>query len=160
MLFVDSLCKGQSLFKQLHVRKDKFPMNRNIIIASQIAQVSVLWMTELFDFNIQMRYCILKMVLCFCRVCGVIHNELWLLFMQFPTHVTSSCQWQLCGHQLMFIRSLEPLRTVARLLLIGRLLIGRSLTIAHRTIVHKFAVHFAHTDNCLCGFLLIVSAFC
>lgn len=35
-----SLCKGQTLFTQLHVRKEKFPMNRIVIIASQIAQVS------------------------------------------------------------------------------------------------------------------------
>lgn len=38
LAIITSLCKGQTLFTQLHVRKEKFPMNRIVIIASQIAQ--------------------------------------------------------------------------------------------------------------------------
>ena len=36
-----SLCRGKSLFNLVHVRKEKFPMNKTIIIAQQVAQVNI-----------------------------------------------------------------------------------------------------------------------
>ena len=36
-----SLCRGKSLFNLVHVRKEKFPMNKTIIIAQQVAQVNM-----------------------------------------------------------------------------------------------------------------------
>jgi kinase suppressor of Ras 2 len=39
LALVTSMCKGLTLYKHLHLRKDKFSMNRTIIIAQQISQV-------------------------------------------------------------------------------------------------------------------------
>ena len=38
LAIVTSLCKGNTLYTHLHLRKDKFYMNKVIIIAQQIAQ--------------------------------------------------------------------------------------------------------------------------
>ncbi|XP_064650252.1 kinase suppressor of Ras 2-like isoform X4 [Lineus longissimus] len=38
LAIVTSLCKGASLFTHIHLRREKFPMNRTVIVASQIAQ--------------------------------------------------------------------------------------------------------------------------
>ena len=38
-LFCFSLCKGLTLYTHIHMRKEKFALNRSVIIASQIAQV-------------------------------------------------------------------------------------------------------------------------
>ena len=38
--FFFSLCKGQTLYTHIHSRKEKLQLNRTVIIASQIAQVS------------------------------------------------------------------------------------------------------------------------
>lgn len=38
LAIVTSLCRGKSLFNLVHVRKEKFPMNKTIIIAQQVAQ--------------------------------------------------------------------------------------------------------------------------
>ena len=38
LAIVTSLCKGYTLYTTLHLRKDKFPMNKSTLIAQQIAQ--------------------------------------------------------------------------------------------------------------------------
>ncbi|XP_059087711.1 kinase suppressor of Ras 2-like isoform X2 [Tigriopus californicus] len=38
LAIVTSLCKGNTLYTHLHLRKDKFPLNKVIIVAQQIAQ--------------------------------------------------------------------------------------------------------------------------
>ena len=38
LAIVTSLCKGMSLYTHIHLRKDKFNLNRTIIIAQQICQ--------------------------------------------------------------------------------------------------------------------------
>ena len=48
LALVTSMCKGLTLYTHLHLRKDKFSMNKTVIIAQQISQVSVHLMMELF----------------------------------------------------------------------------------------------------------------
>ena len=40
LALVTSMCKGLTLYTHLHLRKDKFSMNKTVIIAQQISQVS------------------------------------------------------------------------------------------------------------------------
>ncbi len=42
LALVTSMCKGLTLYKHLHLRKDKFSMSRTVIIAQQISQVGPL----------------------------------------------------------------------------------------------------------------------
>lgn len=39
LALVTSMCKGLTLYTHLHLRKDKFSMNKTVIIAQQISQV-------------------------------------------------------------------------------------------------------------------------
>jgi len=39
LALVTSMCKGFTLYTHLHLRKDKFSMNKTVIIAQQISQV-------------------------------------------------------------------------------------------------------------------------
>lgn len=39
LALVTSMCKGYTLYTHLHLRKDKFSMNKTVIIAQQISQV-------------------------------------------------------------------------------------------------------------------------
>ena len=48
LALVTSMCKGLTLYKHLHLRKDKFSMNRTIIIAQQISQVR-LWFPVIYE---------------------------------------------------------------------------------------------------------------
>ena len=41
-LFYFSLCKGNSLYTLLHMRKEKFNMSKSIIIAQQVSQVRLI----------------------------------------------------------------------------------------------------------------------
>lgn len=41
LALVTSMCKGLTLFTHLHLRKDKFSMNKTVIIAQQISQVDI-----------------------------------------------------------------------------------------------------------------------
>lgn len=38
---VTSLCKGMTLYTHIHLRKDKFNMNKTTLIAQQISQVII-----------------------------------------------------------------------------------------------------------------------
>ena len=39
LAIVTSMCKGNSLYTHLHLRKDKFNMNKTVLVAQQISQV-------------------------------------------------------------------------------------------------------------------------
>lgn len=55
-----SLCRGSSLFHLLHVRKEKFPMSKTIIIAQQVSQVS----GKVF---LNLQTCLQKLYIWFCH---------------------------------------------------------------------------------------------
>ena len=40
LAIVTSMCKGLSLYTHLHLRKDKFNMNKTVLVAQQISQAS------------------------------------------------------------------------------------------------------------------------
>jgi len=53
LALVTSMCKGLTLYTHLHLRKDKFSMNKTVIIAQQISQVS--WSSVKFLLSLQLR---------------------------------------------------------------------------------------------------------
>jgi kinase suppressor of Ras 2 len=40
LAIVTSMCKGMTLYTHIHLRKDKFNMNKTTIVAQQISQAS------------------------------------------------------------------------------------------------------------------------
>lgn len=57
---VTSLCKGNTLYTHIHLRKDKFNMNKTTLIAQQISQVNLsdgeVYFHRLFQMKLKINY--------------------------------------------------------------------------------------------------------
>lgn len=50
LAIVTSMSKGMTLYTHIHLRKDKFNMNKTTIIAQQISQVYVISINNVFRY--------------------------------------------------------------------------------------------------------------
>lgn len=75
LALVTSMCKGLTLYTHLHLRKDKFSMNKTVIIAQQISQVSVHLIMKLF-LHLYRHTLLFTQGMGYLHARGIIHKDL------------------------------------------------------------------------------------